>query len=65
MFKYGVPANEPSSISDIVNAGWTYVVQNRATFDESERSLVEWVSELILKSVEVLEYRTRIHARLP
>ena len=59
MFEYGVPANSPRSMSDILNAGWTYIVQKRDTFDETERNLIDWVSELILKSVEVLEYRTR------
>ena len=27
---------------------------------EEDRELVEWISELILKSIEVLEYRSRI-----
>jgi hypothetical protein len=59
MFRHGVPANAPRSMSDILNAGWMYVTQQKDTFDESDRSLIEWASELILKSLEVLEYRTR------
>lgn len=60
MFTHGVPARAPRSISDILNAGWEYVMLNKDTFDEKERSLVDWVSELILKSVEVLELRMRL-----
>lgn len=59
MFDFGVPANNPRSMSDILNAGWSYVTKHRSSFDEKERGLIEWVSELILKSLEVLEYRTR------
>jgi hypothetical protein len=59
MFERGIPAREPMSISDILNAGWAYVRSNANTFNENERELIEWVSELALKSIEVLEYRSR------
>ena len=52
----------PESLADILNAGWSYLIQVAAKHDESERPLFEWVSELILKSVEVLEFRRRINA---
>ncbi len=61
MFNHGIPAKTPRAMSDILNAGWAYVTRNRGSFDESERSLTDWISELILKSVEVLEYRTRLN----
>lgn len=59
-FQNGVPAREPRSLPDIVNAGWAYFQSEAPTFQESERELVEWISELILKSIEVLEFRSRI-----
>jgi hypothetical protein len=60
MFNNHVPATKPRSLADILNAGWKYAIANAATFDESERPLFEWTSELVLKSIEVLEYQTRI-----
>jgi hypothetical protein len=60
MFKHNVPARNPRALSDILNAAWRYVDEKAATHDESKRPLFEWVSELVLKSVEVLEYKTRV-----
>jgi hypothetical protein len=60
MFDKGIPARTPSSLADIVNAGWAYVRKRGSTFNENEQPLFEWVSELILKSVEVLEYQRRL-----
>jgi len=58
-FAKGLPAREPRSLPDIVNAGWAYFQSEAPTFQENERELVEWISELILKSIEVLEFRSR------
>lgn len=60
MFKHDIPAGSPRSLSDILNAGWYYVSEHAATHNELERPLFDWVSELVLKSIEVLEYRTRV-----
>jgi hypothetical protein len=60
MFGNNVPAAKPHSLPDILNAGWQYVRANANTFNETERTLFEWTSELVLKSIEVLEYQTRI-----
>jgi hypothetical protein len=60
MFSHNVPARLPRSMPDVLNAGWQYVKANASTFPEDERSLFDWVSELILKSLEVLEYRDRV-----
>ncbi|GBF25796.1 hypothetical protein MnTg02_00830 [bacterium MnTg02] len=57
MFENGIPSEAEGSISDIVNAGWNFVRQNRDTWKDADRPIVEWVSELILKSIEVLEYQ--------
>jgi hypothetical protein len=59
-FESGVPAREPRSLPDIVNAGWAFFQAKAPTFDGTDRGLIEWVSELVLKSIEVLEYRSRI-----
>jgi hypothetical protein len=60
MFEKAIPARTASSLADIVNAGWAYVRIHGSTFTEDERPLFDWVSELILKSIEVLEFRRRI-----
>ena len=60
MFERGIPAKSPRSMSDILNASWAYVRIKASTFEEKERSLIEWISELALKSIEVLEYRGRV-----
>ena len=60
MFEKAIPARTPRSLADIVNAGWAYVRLHGSTFTEDERPLCDWVSELILKSIEVLEFRRRI-----
>jgi hypothetical protein len=60
MFNHEVPAQNPRSLSDILNAAWRYVNANANSHSEKKRPLFEWVSELVLKSIEVLEYRTRV-----
>jgi len=60
MFEAGIPSQSPRSLADILNASWTYVRDKASGFDEDERPLLEWISELALKSIEVLEYRSRI-----
>jgi hypothetical protein len=65
MFNHEVPAQNPRSLSDILNAAWMYANQHASSHKESKRALFEWTAELVLKSVEVLEYRSRVrHARL-
>jgi hypothetical protein len=60
-FESGVPAREPRSLPDIVNAGWAFFQSEAPIFKETERDLIEWVSELVLKSIEVLEFRNRLN----
>jgi hypothetical protein len=60
MFKHEVPAQNPRSLSDVLNAAWRYVNENAKSHNEKKRPLFEGVSELVLKSIEVLEYRTRV-----
>jgi hypothetical protein len=61
MFQHGIPSRMPRSLADILNAGWAYVKNAAPTFNDSERGLIESVSELMLKSIEVLEYRSRVN----
>jgi hypothetical protein len=61
MFEHEIPARMPRSLADILNASWAYVKKHASTFNENERGLIEWVSELALKSIEVLEYRSRVN----
>jgi hypothetical protein len=60
MFKRGIPSRHPRSLSDILNAGWEFVRTEGKTHDSAERPLFEWISELVLKSIEVLEFRRRL-----
>ncbi|SFM29582.1 hypothetical protein SAMN03159423_0472 [Bradyrhizobium sp. NFR13] len=58
-FENSVPAREPRSLPDIVNAGWTYLQSQKSGIQETDRGRIEWISELVLKSIEVLEFRNR------
>jgi hypothetical protein len=60
MFKRGIPSRHPRSLSDILNAGWEFVRTEGKTHDFAERPLFEWISELVLKSIEVLEFQRRL-----
>ena len=62
MFRLGVPAKTPGSLANILNAGWDYVVAERASDAPRSRPLFEWISELVFKSIEVFEYERRINA---
>ncbi len=58
-FKRGRPFGDAASVADVLNAGWQYVVSERPTFDENKRPLFDWISELVLKSLEVQEFAER------
>ncbi|NKM13015.1 hypothetical protein GFL85_18595 [Rhizobium laguerreae] len=60
MYKSNIPARAPRSLADILNAGWAYVINEGPQFDETHRPLFNWISELMLKSIEVLEFRRRL-----
>lgn len=62
LFKTGIPSREPRSLPDILNAGWQFVREHQSAHDIEGRPLFEWASELVLKSVEVMEFRRRINA---
>ncbi len=58
----GMPAKSPQSLSNILNAGWEFVIQNKATQKTADRPLFEWISELIFKTIEVFEFERRLSA---
>jgi hypothetical protein len=62
LFKKGIPARRPRSLPDILNAGWQYVLEEGKTYEADGRPIFEWASELVLKSIEVLEFRRRLDA---
>jgi hypothetical protein len=60
-FKNGIPAHNPVCLGDIINGGWSYyreLQQSRPTADEvSEKT--DHLNEMLLKSIEVLEFKRR------
>jgi hypothetical protein len=62
MFRAEVPAKGPGALSNILNAGWDYVICERANSVPRSRPLFDWISELIFKTIEVFEYERRINA---
>jgi hypothetical protein len=61
-FKMGIPAHEPKCLGDITNAGWAYYRELRATsrVDSEFWEKLDELNEMILKTIEVMEYRNRI-----
>jgi hypothetical protein len=61
-FKMGIPGSEPRCLGDIINAGWMYYreAQGEAAADKSLGGRVDHVNEMVLKTVEILEYRRRV-----
>lgn len=62
MFRARVPAKDPRSLSNILNAAWEYTRVEGPSFSDKDRPLFEWISELVFKTVEVLEFERRINA---
>lgn len=60
-FRLGIPAHKPSCLGDIINAGWMYYKEAQKTEAAGERLAdeIDKLNEMILKTVEVLEYRRR------
>ena len=61
-FKLNIPAHKPACLGDIIIAGWMYYkeTENTSDTDTSQSDKVDGLNEMILKTVEVLEYRRRI-----
>jgi len=61
-FRIGIPAHEPACLGDIINAGW---LRHAEILKEAKSSRkvsegLDHLNELLLKTVEVLEYRRRV-----
>jgi hypothetical protein len=61
-FRIGIPAHEPKCLGDIINAGWLrYAEIVRSAGDPSKASeQLDHLNEMLLKTVEVLEYSRRV-----
>jgi hypothetical protein len=60
-FQIGIPAHRPMCLGDIVNAGWLRygeIVRSGSLEKVSEQ--LDNLNEMLLKTVEVLEYRKRV-----
>lgn len=57
-FRNGVPAYQPECLGDIVNAGWGYYKEIQGSGKVIKN--FDQLNEIMLKSIEVLEYRRRI-----
>jgi hypothetical protein len=62
-FRIGIPAHEPICLGDIINAGWAYYRELHALKSQQKiDSRTDYLNEMVLKTIEVLEYRRRILA---
>ena len=59
--RLGSPASDPICIGDIINAGWKYYFEINVSIIESEprNRQISSLNEMILKTVEILEYKRR------
>jgi hypothetical protein len=63
-FRLGIPASAPKSLGDIINAGWMLYRELQSdgiTKDVMVRQVSD-LNEMILKTVEVLEFRRRVES---
>lgn len=60
-FKNGVPAHQPVCLGDIINAGWTFCRELQSSREVSNKisEKLDQLNEVLLKSVEVMEFRRR------
>jgi hypothetical protein len=60
-FKLGIPAHQPRSLGDIINAGWMYYreVQSERDASKSLPERFDDLNEILLKTIEVLEFNQR------
>jgi hypothetical protein len=59
-FCNGVPDGDGASLSEIVTAGWRYLRDQDGLPSEEDDPHFEMLNELMLKSIEVSEYRPRL-----
>jgi hypothetical protein len=58
----GIPSHQPNCLGDIVNAGWSYYkqVEGDGLNISDKLNRFDTLNEIMLKSIEVLEYNRRI-----
>ena len=61
-FQAHVPDGEGASLAEIVTAGWKYLRAARGLSSDKERPEYDMLNELMLKSIEVSEFRLRVGA---
>lgn len=63
-FRNGIPAHQPVCLGDIINAGWVYCreVQSSREHPDKVSEKLDQLNEVLLKSIEVLEWNRRIAA---
>ena len=59
-FKRRVPDDDGATFPEIVTAGWLYLRQRGGLATDSDRPEYDMLGELMLKSIEVAEFRTRL-----
>lgn len=59
-FTRRVPDDDGATFPEIVTAGWRYLRQRGGLSAESDRAEYDMLSELMLKSIEVAEFRARL-----
>jgi hypothetical protein len=58
-FRIGIPAHQPVCLGDIINAGWEYYRELQHMSDSEIASKTDYLNEMVLKTIEVLEYTRR------
>ncbi len=62
-FRLGIPAHSPKCIGDVINAGWKFYKELQRTCKpkaDISPATVDALNEMVLKTIEVLEFRRRI-----
>jgi hypothetical protein len=61
-FRIGIPAHQPVCLGDIINAGWAYYGELQSLSESEIAVKTDYLNEMVLKTIEVLEYRRRVLA---
>jgi hypothetical protein len=59
-FMNGVPDGDGASLSEIITAGWRYMMNHNGMPEDVDDLRFAMLNELMLKSIEVSEYRLRV-----
>lgn len=60
-FRVGIPAHQPVCLGDIINAGWAYYREIQTLKSQDEiAAKTDYLNEMVLKTIEVLEFRRRV-----